>query len=99
MTDDPLDRYSADRAIPAARSGRERCLQCGDRHPGAITPSLEARFRAYRAAHPAHQFVIGDASGILAVIVPRPAGPELLAWAADLAGLLDMVGAPSAAEL
>ena len=54
---------------------------------------LEARFQAYRAAHPAHQFVIGDASGIMAVIEERPVGPELVAHAADLPSLLDMVGA------
>ena len=61
----------------------------------AVTPSLEARFQAYRAAHPAHQFVIGDASGTVAVIVQRPAGPELVARAADLPSLLDVLGAPS----
>jgi hypothetical protein len=88
-----------DKAIAHARAGREQCLVCGAGHDGAVTASLAARVQAYRAAHPGHEIVLGDVTGIAAVITRRPGGPEVLSWALDLPALLDMVGAPCAEEL
>jgi hypothetical protein len=93
----PIEK--GDRAIALARARRERCLECGAGHDGAVTSSLEGRVRAYRAAHPEHQFIRVDASGIVAVIVRRSCGPEIVALADDLHSLLDMVGAPQAEGL
>lgn len=81
--------------ISAARARRERCLLCEAGHHGAVTPSLEARVRAYEATHPGHRFVVGVVSGTVAVI----SGTELVAWDSDLPRLLDTVGAPPAGEL
>jgi hypothetical protein len=88
-----------DKAIAHARAGRERCLECGVGHDGAVTAPLAARVQAYRAAHPGHEIVLGDVTGIAAVITRHPGGPEILSWALSLPALLDMVGAPQAEGL
>jgi hypothetical protein len=88
-------------AVAAAGAEQERCL-CGDCHDDGtgIPPSVVGRMRAYLAAHPGQQFASDEESGIVAVIIPRGLeDPEVIASAGDLTELLDLVGAPSAAEL
>lgn len=87
-------------AVAAGRAGRERCL-CGEAHDDCtgIPPAVAGRMRAYLAAHPGRQFAHDD-SGTVAVIIPHGAGaPEIIAAADDLTELLDLAGAPPAAEL
>lgn len=95
-----LDPTAAEEAvISAARAKQEKC-HCGEPHGDGIAPALIARMKGYLAEHPGQRFAYDDESEIVALVVPRdPDPPEILAWAACLADLLDTVEAPPAHEL
>ena len=86
--------------ISAARARRQQC-RCGQAHEdGGVAPAVVARMRGYLAAHPGHQFAVDDEAGIVAVIIARDSAvPEVVAWAGDLPGLLDDIGAAPASGL
>lgn len=78
---------------------RGRC-ECGNVHPGGVTPTMIARMKAYLHAHPDRQFAVDDDAGIVAVIISHlPGDPEVIARSPDLADLLNRIGAPAAEEL
>lgn len=86
--------------LHSARANRNRCI-CGEIHENgdSVTLATIARMKAYLAAHPNHQFVVDEETGIIAVIITparSASGPlRVLAQSGDLLQLLNEIGAPS----